>query len=70
MSRNFSLAIVKWDQKEGGVLEYAFPKMHVSNNTAMNLYNMANDTTLLRSLPATVQVHHRMVSPRITEKTR
>lgn len=40
MARDFSLAIVKWDQKAGGILQYAFPKITISNNTAMNLYNM------------------------------
>jgi hypothetical protein len=37
---SFHLACIKWDQKLGGVVESVEPKLSISSNSAMNIYNL------------------------------
>ncbi|MBD3351375.1 MAG: hypothetical protein GF364_07800 [Candidatus Lokiarchaeota archaeon] len=38
--KEFALAVILWNQKLGGEVEAVSPKIRITDNTAMNLYNM------------------------------
>ena len=40
MADKFLIAVIAWDQKEGGILEAVQPKLRLTSKTTMNIYNM------------------------------
>jgi molybdopterin converting factor small subunit len=56
MSNKIQLIVIKWDQKQGGVQEAAYPPIKIQSKDAMNIYNLHRTTSILPSF-ASVRIN-------------